>query len=613
MLSENSSALPSSRVKNITFDKQQRQEIVIVFLEKLPEIKYFVLHNPERIVVDIKDAFVPQINISQETRGEAVKKIRIGQNSKDTARIILDVNKNIPYIFSILGEMVNDKPAVKIMVSLFQKEENRILSPVINFFDTTEANLKFMEKPIKKNAIKNLEIQKSQEPQKLIGSLVLFDDAMPDDILDQPDKDEKESDLTISCILHVRTTLQTKEEDAVENNTSLRNRILVETKYKSMLTLSVLSDYLYFGREDETSDYDLDLYEAKWQYNEKKYGVSIGKQIIRWGKTDQFSPVDTLNPQDLREFILPEYEERKIPIWMADLNLFFDNFNLEGVFIPFFEESRIDYFDTNWSIFGHMKKELQNAPISPSLKTYFENLSVNENTPDKEAEFALRLTTTVKNMDMGLTFHHTTEDTPYFKSFPVKNISVNGNFSPEGLTSLLDSAILTNEAIEVEYKKTNIAGLEFETIFYDFGFRGEAAWQENESFLTSSLTSTRKSTFTYILGADYTTRNNIYFNLQFAHRHISNYNPEILYFDQNTVSLLGEINKDILVDWLNACLEYNINLNNNAWYLSPQLKYTYITNLECIVGASIFSGDRDTWFGKFKDYDLLFLNIIYHF
>ena len=77
-----------------------------------------------------------------------------------------------------------------------------------------------------------------------------------------------------------------------------------------MLTLSALSDYLYFGSENKTDDFDLDLHEAKWQYNEGNYGFSIGKQIIRWGKADQISPVDTLNPQDMREFIIPEYEKR---------------------------------------------------------------------------------------------------------------------------------------------------------------------------------------------------------------------------------------------------------------------------------------------------------------
>jgi hypothetical protein len=598
-----SSALPSNRVKNITFNQQMTQEMVIVYTESRPEIKYFVLHNPERIVVDIKDAFVPQVNIYEKTEGDAIKGIRIGQNKKNIARIVLDINKDKQYDFKAITTMINGKPAVKIIVSLGPKNVKSGLAPFV-FFDTEEIHTTISKESFKMTASKDLG-----------ESHILFNDTISNDIFNETGGGEKESDFSISGMLQLRTTLQTQKNDAVENDTSLKNRVIIESKYKNMLTLSVLSDYLYFGSEDETDEYDLDIYEAKWQATEKKYGFSIGKQIIRWGKTDQISPVDTLNPQDLREFFIPEYEERKIPIWMADAHLFFDKFALEGVFIPFFEESRIDYFGTNWSIFGHVKKELQNAPISPPLKTYFENINVNENSPDSEAEFALRLTSTIKNIDLGFSFHNTTEDTPYFKSFPVKNINVNGYFSADTLTSALVTGTvrLTNEDIEVEYKRTNIAGFEFETILSDFGVRGEAAWQENQSFLTSSLTSTRKPTLFYVVGADYTTKGNMCLNLQFAHRHIYSYNPDILYFDQDTYSLIGEIRQDIISDWLEASLKYSKTLNNNSWYLSPQLKYTYIKNLECIIGASIFAGDRDTWLGRFKDYDLLFFDISYRF
>lgn len=600
LLPVNSSALPSNRVKNLTFDKQAAIETVIIFLENPPQINFFVLHDPERIVVDIKDTYVPQVNIIKETIGETIKKIRVGQNRKDASRIVLDINKDAPYYFTAMQTTVSERPAVKIMV--YQKEEKPL--------DTKKTNIKFSENSLETPDIRVPEIENNETPKR---SLALFNTGISDDIFNETDKHKKKSDFSISGMFHVRTTLQAKEDDAVENNTSLRKRILVETKYKNLVTVSTLSDYLYFGSENETDDYNLDLYEAKWQYNEKKYGFSIGKQIIRWGKTDQISPVDTLNPQDMREFIIPDYEERKIPIWMADSNLFFDKFTLEGVFIPKFKKSRLDYFNTHWSIFGHMKNEIQNAPLPSSLKTYFDNMNVHEKDPNTEAEFALRLSTTIRDIDLGLTFHHTTEDTPSIKSFPVKNIRVNGDFSRKKLTSALNTAVLTNEDIEVEYQRTRIAGFEFETIVADFGVRGEAAWQNNESFLTSSLTSTRRPTFIYIIGADHTTSGDTYLNLQFVHRHIVNYSPEILFFDQNTYTLQGEISRNIISDWLKASLNYSNNLNNNEWYLSPQLKYTYITNLECIFGAHIFSGDNDTWLGSFNDNDLFFLNFLYQF
>lgn len=600
----NVNALPSNRVKSAVFDSYKTHEAVIVSLEKIPQIKKFILHNPERLVVDIDDTFVPQVSINKNINGKSIKKLRIGQNRKNTTRIVLDIKENLEYDFNVIATARLEKPAI--IIEIFPT--HHLKKPVINL---SEKFFLHENKTISSPLLKTTENQdiNNQRTEELI---VLFDDSMPNDIFEKTDQ-KKKSDFVISGILQMRTSFQTKKNNIVENNISLRNRLLVETKYKKMVTLSAFSDYLYFGKEDKTDDYDLNLHEAKWQYTDKNFGFSLGRQIIRWGKTDQISPVDTINPQDMREFIIPDYEERKIPVWMADLNLFFDNVTLEGVFIPFFEESKLDYFQTNWSVFRHMKQELQNTSLSTALKTYFNNLQVHEKDPDNETEFGLRLSTTIKKFDLGVSFHHTTEDVPYFKSFPVKNINVNGDLSGANLTSVLGAAVLTSENIEVEYKRTNIAGFEFETTLADFGIRGEAAWQENESFLTSSLTSIRKPSIIYILGADYTTRNDTYLNLQFLHKHITNYDPKILYFDQNTYTLLGEISKDIISDWLEASLNFSKNLNNNEWYLSPQLKYTYITNLECIIGAGFFSGDKDTWLGSIKDHDILYFDVLYRF
>lgn len=56
--------------------------------------------------------------------------------------------------------------------------------------------------------------------------------------------------------------------------------------------------------------------------NKGPFRFRIGKQIIRWGKTDEISPVDNVNSQDLRLFIIPTYEDRKIPNWIADVEFF---------------------------------------------------------------------------------------------------------------------------------------------------------------------------------------------------------------------------------------------------------------------------------------------------
>lgn len=215
------------------------------------------------------------------------------------------------------------------------------------------------------------------------------------------------------------------------------------------------------------------------------------------------------------------------------------------MFIPFFESSNIDYFDSDWAVFPHLKNRLQKAPVPPSIKNYISNLHVNETDPYNETEFALRLTTTISNWDIGASRHHTTEDLPHLKSFPVKNIQVDGSFSEQSIASGQETTVFTNENIEVEYLWTDVLGMGFETTLSGFGIRGEAAWYEKESFLTASLISTANHTFSTIIGADYITPSQIYLNLQFLHRHIFDHTPDILYFEKDTYSLLGEISRDL--------------------------------------------------------------------
>jgi len=582
----NAYALPSNCVKSTIFSHQYPNETALIPVKHVARTTHFVLHDPERVVVDIHGAFFPEVSRSKYTGGNIINRIRTSQNQEDVVRVVLDINQNTPYMFGIEQTDTGNSPGIKILLS-----SGRPLGPL----------------PDKK-------IPAPSEPRGSGGTVALLEDTLPDDIFEDTGPQPTRSGVSISGEMYAGGTFQTREDDAVENNQTFRNRVLLEGKYKNRVTVSARSDYLYFSDENKTDDCSLDLWEAKWEYIGKKYGLSLGKQIVRWGKTDQISPVDTLNPQDFREFIIPDYEERKIPVWMANARWFSEYFTLEGVLIPFFEESKWDYFGTNWSVFSHVKEELQGAVSDPALKAYINNLSVRETDPGTGPEFAVRLHTTIKNMDLGFTFHRMTEDNPYHKNFPIKHIRVNGSFSGNAVSSALGPAAFTDEDIEVTYWKTNAAGFEFETTWNEYGIRGDILWMENQSFLTSALTSSRHPAITAVMGVDHTAAaGNTYVNFQMLYSRIRDYSGDILYFDRDSFSLLGEIKQDLASDWLQGGVKYNISLNNASHYLSPYFKYTYVTNLECIAGIGFFFGDEDTWFGRYRDYDFFYVDVKYQF
>ena len=81
---------------------------------------------------------------------------------------------------------------------------------------------------------------------------LLFEtNGLPENIFKQtPDIPKQASSLTLSGIAQVRATMDTRDDDRQENNTSLRNRIILESRYKKNARVSVLYDYLYFGDDN---------------------------------------------------------------------------------------------------------------------------------------------------------------------------------------------------------------------------------------------------------------------------------------------------------------------------------------------------------------------------
>ena len=89
-------------------------------------------------------------------------------------------------------------------------------------------------------------------------------------------------------------------------------------------------------------------------YNIPQMDLRIGKQMIVWGEIDGFRLLDLVNPFDLREFILDDYEDSRIPQWSVDLKWRFledkpDQY-LEFIWIPDFEANQIMKEGSQWEV-----------------------------------------------------------------------------------------------------------------------------------------------------------------------------------------------------------------------------------------------------------------------
>ena len=63
--------------------------------------------------------------------------------------------------------------------------------------------------------------------------------------------------------------------------------------------------------------------------------LRLGKQQVVWGESDGIKVLDVVNPQSFREFILDDFDDSRIPLWMVNWELpLGDNSNLQLLWIP---------------------------------------------------------------------------------------------------------------------------------------------------------------------------------------------------------------------------------------------------------------------------------------
>jgi len=268
--------------------------------------------------------------------------------------------------------------------------------------------------------------------------------------------------------------------------------------------------FLYRNGSDWYDDLGVRPHEAFVRYSGPSYEISLGNQLVKWGKADEVSPLDNVNPEDLRGGFVRSRESRKLAVPMLNIKFFKDVYRLEALFIPFFRRSKLDLVGRDWALFTHLDREVRPFEIVATKPA--NNLS--------NSEFGLRFAGTVRKFDYALSFLHTREDIPSFDSLltpPGFRVP-----DPDGveLRHLVEFASnpLAPQPIRLQYRRQNVLGFEFETTWKSLGVRGELAYLRKRSFLDDRLRRVEIPVWSYVLGVDYNKPGSFYVNLQFGHR-----------------------------------------------------------------------------------------------
>lgn len=306
---------------------------------------------------------------------------------------------------------------------------------------------------------------------------------------------------------------------------------------------------------------DLELREFYLDHYAGDAFVRLGKQQIVWGQADGLRVLDVINPLSYREFILPDVEHRRIPLWSALTEIPLETWTAQLVWIP-------DATVTESTLPG--------ATYSLIPDPFGEGrLQVNRPDSLADSDFGLKLSTFQSGWDLSLNYlYHTIDD-------PLIRIDAFG------------------QQVLADYNRSHLVGGTASKPFGDLTLRSEVGLESKNRFensLTGEIINTEVGS--YVIGLDYSGFSDWFISAQFFQTYrFTGTHDNGSSKEQVTVLIRHDAMNNALI--LEALGIYDLNKKDSLIQLEAE--YSVSTNVVLRAGADLFFGDQSGTFGQFQE------------
>lgn len=349
----------------------------------------------------------------------------------------------------------------------------------------------------------------------------------------------------------------------------------------------------------------LDLYDFIWE----DLDLRAGRQRIPWGTGDMINPTDNLNPKDLEDMM--DFG-RHLSSDGVQATYYLGDFSATGVYIPIFTPALLPADE--WSTMNPIT-----FPPEILVTEVREKISLPKHKL-QEGIYGMKLSHYLFGYDLSLSYLYGRDDLPVVRKVSFIEPALIDPTMPE-------KGFKADMEVELVYPRTKIIGFDLAGAIDAVGVWGEAAifYPEKVTTVTTGLEGLgvpRQESVIfsdpyvkYLVGMDYTFKNGLYLNNQYAHGFPQERGAEELE-DYFILSLEYPTKDGKLTFPIACCLEVAdfSNLKNNyALVCSTGLIYYPATNTEITLTWQLIEGCATTTFGQFKDRDQLSLKIKYSF
>jgi hypothetical protein len=345
-----------------------------------------------------------------------------------------------------------------------------------------------------------------------------------------------------------------------------------------------VNPYVYHYTNQEL---DYGLREAYIDLFFKSMDIRVGKQQIIWGKADGVFITDVVSPKDLREFLLPEFEEIRMGITSLKMDYYIGNNSFELVWVPEFVPTQLPDQESIWFPSEYPSNatiDRSNKDIKPSVEN---------------SEIFAKYSLLSADFDLELMGGYMWDDDPAMHMERYMN--------PQ--TMMPDSLV-----IRPEHHRITLAGGSFSTDIGGVVIRSEGAFYDDKYFNVTDPTISdgllKKDYLHYLVGFDFII-GGVNFSTQFIQETILDYNDAIQQDEfENTMTFL--VKDDFLRDKLSLELFTYFGFNEQDALIRPKATYEVATGVNVIAGANLFVGD-DGRFGQYNENDMYYFKLKYDF
>ena len=328
------------------------------------------------------------------------------------------------------------------------------------------------------------------------------------------------------------------------------------------------------------------LRENYLDYSAGNWDFRLGRQHVVWGEMVGFFFADVVSARDMREFLLPDFDQLRTPQWAARAEYFSDDYHAELLWIP------VASYDDIGKPGGEF---YPNQPVPPGFNVRYQQ----ELRPERNADnmnYGLRLSTLKNGWDVSAFYYRSTD--------------INQTFYREII--IAPTPILVYQA---RHDRINQVGGTLAKDFGDVVLKGEAVYTRGRSFTTLNAMDsdgvTPQNTIDWAAGLDFTLPAESRLNVQIFQRQYFNYDSDIISDKrENGYSLL--FNTKIFNNW-EAQATFISSTNRTDWLFRPRVTWSFERNWRLLVGADVFKGPPTGLFGQYDQQDRVYSEVRYSF